>query len=95
MSGTNVFINSEEVKSFQKDINQLAATLQQYKNTLERNLKALSNDWKDAKYQQFESSFRSKKEQIQEISIFMKKWSDTYLRDTYEKMLDYEKSNMH
>lgn len=92
--GSQVYINSGDVKSFQNDVNKLADTLQKYKDTLERNLSALSNDWKDEKFKQFESSFRSKKDQIQSISEFMKQWSNSYLKETYDQMVDYEKTSM-
>jgi uncharacterized protein YukE len=86
----NVFISSEEIKSFQGKLQQLADDLIELHDALERQLATLHEDWDDPKYQEFVDEFDREKQHIVEISDKFHDMVTGDLQDRYDKALVIE-----
>ncbi|MDR2824651.1 MAG: hypothetical protein LBB41_05570 [Prevotellaceae bacterium] len=72
-------VSSQQLINLQEQLIQLSKNLLETYDTLCYGLKNLNEDWKDDKFDEFNTEFNSSKEQIREIGEKYQDWATTYL----------------
>lgn len=93
-SNSGVEVSSQALRSLQKDLKSLSGNLHDLYEVLSMAMSSLHEDWRDAKFDEFEQEFRSSKELIEELSEKYNEWADKYLPPRIEVIADIEKSRM-
>lgn len=87
-------VSSASLENLQANLIQLSDKLQECYEVLSSDLSALHEDWQDDKFDEFEENFRSRKEQIREISEKYREWANSYLPPRIEIIKDSEGKRM-
>ncbi|MBO4698319.1 hypothetical protein J5690_01745 [bacterium] len=90
--GTHAEVGSKELLQLQSELISLSTALKDCYEFVENNIKALNEEWRDAKFDEFEDSFRSRKDQIMELSEKYYNWATQYLQQRIEDVLEIENS---
>lgn len=72
-------VTLKNLLDLQSDLTSLSQALLECYEVLDSNISALSEKWQDEKFEEFEASFRSRKEQIMFLSEKYKMWATQYL----------------
>jgi hypothetical protein len=87
-------VSSKQLINLQTQLIQLSKNLLECYDTLSYGLKNLNEDWKDDKFDEFNTEFNSNKEQIREIGEKYQEWATTYLPPRIELTQKAEKMGM-
>lgn len=87
-------VSSASLENLQSNLIQLSDRLQECYELLSSDLSALHEDWQDEKFDEFEQEFRSRKEQIREISEKYREWANSYLPPRIETIKEAEGRGM-
>lgn len=87
-------VSSKQLINLQTQLIQLSKNLLELYDKLCYGLKNLNEDWKDDKFDEFNTEFKSSKEQIREISEKYQEWANNYLPPRIEKTQEAEKMGM-
>ena len=85
-------VGSKELSQLQSELIALSNALKDCYEFVENNIQALNEEWRDAKFDEFENSFRSRKDQIMELSEKYYTWATQYLQQRIEDVLEIENS---
>lgn len=77
----------ESLEKLQSELKILSEKLMDCYDLLHSQLSELSEDWQDAKFEEFEEEFKSSKEKIREISERYLEFADKYLPPRIEQIL--------
>lgn len=80
-------VTVESLVKLQSELKNLSEKLMDCYQLLHSQLSELSNDWLDAKFDEFEEEFKSSKEKIREISERYLEFADKYLPPIIEKLI--------
>lgn len=72
-------VTLKNLLDLQSDLTSLSQALLECYEVLDSNISALSEKWQDEKFEEFEASFRTRKEQIMFLSEKYKMWATQYL----------------
>ncbi len=87
-------VGSKELEQLQSDLIALSKSLNDCYEFVESSIKTLNEDWKDKKFEEFETSFRSRKEQIMELSQKYYDWATRYLQPRIDVVKEAENTRM-
>ena len=87
-------VSSKQLINLQTQLVQLSKNLLECYDTLCYGLNALSEDWHDDKFEEFNTAFKESKETINEIGEAYGKWANTYLPPRIEIAEKAEKLKM-
>lgn len=87
-------VSSKALIELQASLISLSKDLKELYDVLCNNMSALSEDWRDEKYNEFEEGFRPSKELILELSEKYAEWANQYLPPRIEAIIEIEKSSM-
>lgn len=76
----------ESLEKLQSELKNLSEKLMDCYDLLHSQLSELSEDWQDAKFEEFEEEFKSSKEKIREISERYLEFADKYLPPRIEQI---------
>jgi len=85
-------VGSKELLQLQSELISLSTALKDCYGFVEDSIKSLNEEWRDAKFDEFEDSFRSRKDQIMELSEKYYNWATQYLQQRIEDVLEIENS---
>lgn len=74
---------------FQEDVLDLARELNNAHENIEECLMIASNYWQDTKFDEFRESFITYSEELEDISFAYRRWAETYLQDTIDRLKTY------
>lgn len=94
MESTNVRVSVGQLIELQSSLVKLSQNLMNTYDDLNSALKILGEDWNDDKFDEFETEFRSSKENIHEIAERYMRWANTYLQARINELQDYERSSI-
>jgi len=72
-------VSSKQLINLQTQLVQLSKNLLECYDTLNYGLNALSEDWRDDKFEEFNTEFKESKEKIREIGEKYEEWANSYL----------------
>jgi hypothetical protein len=87
-------VSSQQLKNLQTQLIQLSKNLLECYDTLCYGLKNLNEDWKDDKFDEFNTEFKDSKEKIREIGEKYQEWATTYLPPRIELTEKAERMGM-
>lgn len=87
-------VSSKQLINLQTQLIQLSKNLIELYDTLSYGLKNLNEDWKDDKFEEFNTEFNSTKEQIREIGEKYQEWANSYLPPRIEQIQKAENLGM-
>lgn len=87
-----VKVSVGQLIELQSSLKKLSQNLMETYDSLNSALKILSEDWKDDKFDEFETEFRSSKEDIKIIAENYMQWANSYLQDRINELQDYQRS---
>ena len=76
----------QELIKFQNDIFDLADELKKAHEKIEEGIMVASNYWVDNKFDEFRASFMTYSEELENISFTYRRWAETVLQDTIDKV---------
>lgn len=79
-------VTVESLEKLQSELKILSEKLMDCYDLLHSQLSELSEDWQDAKFEEFEEEFKSSKEKIREISERYMEFADKYLPPRIEQI---------
>lgn len=71
---------------FQNDLLDLATALHMAHEQIEESLMIASHYWRDTKFDEFYGSFMTYSEELENISFTYRRWAETTLQDTIDKV---------
>lgn len=83
-------VGSKELLQLQSDLISLSKALQDCYEVLDNNISALNEEWRDAKFDEFEASFRTRKEQIMFLAEKYYDWATKYLQKRIDVVIEIE-----
>lgn len=87
-------VSSKQLINLQEQLILLSKNLIELYDTLCYGLKNLNEDWKDDKFDEFNTEFNTTKEQIREIGVKYQEWANSYLPPRIEIIQKAENSGM-
>lgn len=72
-------VTLKNLLDLQSDLTSLSQALLECYEVLDSNISALSEKWQDEKFDEFEASFRTRKEQIMFLSEKYNMWATQYM----------------
>lgn len=94
MEPTNVRVSVGQLIELQTSLRKLSQNLMDTYDSLNSALKILGEDWEDDKFDEFETEFRSSKEDIHEIAERYLQWATSYLQARIDELEEYERSSI-
>jgi hypothetical protein len=94
MDASLVKVSSKQLITLQTELNQLSKNLLECYDTLSCDLRGLGEDWRDDKFEEFNTEFKESKEKIREIGEKYEQWANSYLPPRIELTEKAEKSRM-
>ena len=91
MSDITMHANLADLQELQNKLLRLADILKRCYNELTAGRKAMSENWKDAKFDEFYSQFKSSEEKINTIAERYKYWASGPLQLEIDDIIEYEK----
>lgn len=87
-------VSSKALIELQANLISLSKELKELYDILCNNMSALSEDWRDEKFSEFEEGFRPSKELILELSEKYAQWANQYLPPRIEATIEIENSSV-
>lgn len=86
-------ISLPDLIRFHNDILDLARELLNAHEKIEDGIIVASNYWRDNKFDEFRNSFMTYSDELENISFTYKRWAETVLQDTIEKVMRHVGTN--
>lgn len=83
-------VSLPDLIKFQENILDLASELDIAHQKIEEGIMVASNYWVDNKFDEFRASFITHSEELEDISFTYKRWAETVLQDTIDKVKKYQ-----
>lgn len=79
----------QDLIKFQEDILDLARELHNAHEKIEEGIMVASHYWVDNKFDEFRASFMTYSEELEDISFTYRRWAETILQDTIDRVRIY------
>lgn len=83
-------VSLQELIKFQDNILDLASELNRAHEKIEEGIMVASHYWVDNKFDEFRASFMTYSEELENISFTYRRWAETILQDTIDRVKIYE-----
>lgn len=93
-SASGAEVSSKALIELQANLRSLSKNLKELYDVLCNNMSALSMDWRDEKYNEFEEGFRPSKELVLELSEKYADWANRYLPPRIEVIIKIEEASV-
>ena len=87
-------VGSKELLQLQSDLISLSKALEDCYGFVEDSIKSLNEEWKDEKFEEFEASFRTRKEQIMFLAEKYYEWATKYLQRRIDVVIEAENTKV-
>ena len=91
MAENTIFNSSEAIRELQKNIQSIGLGIEKCNELIEQALTALHQDWKDAKFDEFQKDIAPKQQKIKELAEVYKKCAGTTLEEFVKIVELYER----
>lgn len=86
-------ISLPDLIRFQDDILELSRELHKAHEKIDEGIMVASNYWRDNKFDEFRSSFITYSDELENISFTYRRWAETVLQDTIDKVQRHVETN--
>lgn len=86
-------ISLPDLIRFQDDILELSIELHKAHEKIDEGIMVASNYWRDNKFDEFRSSFITYSDELENISFTYRRWAETVLQDTIDKVQRHVETN--